>query len=379
MGDDNCADMSDSEQFVTKIIKRPFIPFWEPLRSGVDIGSCVIVKGRVPRFARQFTFDFIVGQEISLTARTAADVVLRFNVRFEDEGVVANNSRIGTHWGLEERVRKEFPFDRNKWFEVKFLIKESYIKIFIDGSDFCIFLHRIPYHYIGIFSIEGDVEIESVIFASDVINRINENRIQSRMITDGRQREEKSLKTMSEPQIKQQIDHNFNIYTSRHSIVDNMVLTQKTIHNPPLPFCQPIFNSLKDGMTITISGLTKESIKKLEISLKCPQENDCETPDVAISLIVDFEAQEIRSKCRVNGQWVKEEKGRDFFPLKKNKQNQYFELKISVNENRFAISFNGQHYAEYVSRIPDFTKAYVLDIEGHINLVYVKFDASQVN
>ena len=370
--------MSDSEQFVTKIIKRPIIPFWDLFQSGVDINTCVVVKGRVPRFADQFSFNFIVGQQLDSYTRNVADIALQFCARFEDEGVVVNNTRIETHWGFEEKIRKEFPFARNQWFEVKFLFKESFIKIFIDGKEFCVYLHRIPFHFIGIFSIEGDVEVESLIFARDVVNRITEQRVKNQMITNGKN-EEKSLKVMSEPEIRQQIDHNLNVYMSQHSIVDNIVLTQKTIYNPPLPFCQPIFNSLKNGMTLTINGQTMQSPKEFSVRLECPPSPTTDTPNVAISLTVNFNLNQVIRKCRIDGQWIKEENENLFFPFERNNSEKYFELKIEVNENRFIISFNGIHFAEYVSRIRDYSTAHMLAIEGDIHLIYVKFDASQVD
>ena len=371
--------MSDSQQFVTKIIKRPFIPFWEVLQPTVDINTCVVVKGRVPRFANQFVFNFIVGQEISTFARNSEDIALQFNPRFEGEGLVLNNSRIANHWGFEEKIRKEFPFARNKWFEVKFVVKESYIKIFIDGNDFGLYLHRIPFQFIGIFSIEGDVEVDSVVFARDVVNQITEQRVKSQMITNGNINEEKSLKVMSEPEIRQQIDHNLNIYTSNHSVVDNMVLSQKTIYNPPLPFCEPVYNSLKSGMTVTVNGQTTEDPKQFTVRLQCPPSSTTDTPDVAISLTIDFDSKQIRRKCRIDGQWVKEEEESLFFPFKRSGSKQYFELKIEINENRFIITFNGIHFAEYVSRIGDYSRSHLLEIDGHIHLIYVKFDASLVD
>jgi len=248
-------DSEKSEKFVTKIIKRPFIPFWEVLQPDIDIGFCVIVKGRVPRFADQFVFNFIVGQEISGFARNCADIALQFNPRFEDEGLIVNNSRIGGHWGVNERMRHVFPFARLRWFEVKFVFKKSFMKIFIDGIDFGFYLHRIPIQFIGIFSIEGDVEVESVVFARDLINDMMEQRVKRQMISNGEVSDEKGL-DLNENDIKKQIDQNLDQYMSRHSIVDNMVLSQKTVYNPPLPFCQPVFNCLKSGMIFVINGQT---------------------------------------------------------------------------------------------------------------------------
>jgi hypothetical protein len=380
--------MSDWEEFTTKIIKRPFIPFWELLSSGIEVGSCVIVKGRVPRFANQFVFNFIVGNEISSFARDCADIALQFNPRF-DEGLVANNSRIRTYWGIEERHRKEFPFGRNEWFEVKFLIKESFIKIFVDGKQFALFLHRIPHQYIGIFSIEGDVEVESVVFARDSINQTVEQRLKqrsNRMISNGEEKDMKrtqyisspSYKMKSETEIKQQIDHNFNVYASQHSVVDNMVLSQKTIYNPPLPFSHCIFDGLKTGMIIIINGQTKASPQEFNVALQCSP-SSAEVPDVALSLSVLFDTNQVIRKCRIDGEWLKQETDVPFFPFKNNKSEQYFELKIEVDSNRFVITFNGIYLAEYISRIADYKSANMLEVGGDVNIIYVKIDACEVN
>ncbi|XP_054159907.1 galectin-4-like [Oppia nitens] len=369
--------MSDCGQFVPEIIKRPFIPFWQLLEPGVDVNTCVIVRGRVPRFANQFTLSFIVGQEISSVAHNCADIALQFNPHFDDEdGYIVNNSRIGTHWGPQEKPRNDFPFARKQWFEVKFVFKESFVKILINGSDYGLYIYRIPIQYIGIFSIEGDVEVESVIIAKDILNGFNHQKTTShKMLTNG----DKVDTPSKEIQIKQEIDHNLNLYTSRHSIVSNMVLSQKTIYYPPIPFCQPVYNCLRNGMTITINGQVFKTPKSFQVCLQCSPNSDGQPPNVAIAITVDFDNKQVVRKSRIDNKWTKNETTLQHFPFKTNTSEQFFEIKIDIIDNRFRISVNGHHSCDYISQLIDFTTANMLEIDGDLQLIYVKTDSSQVD
>jgi len=91
--------------------------------------------------------------------------------------------------------------------------------------------------------------------------------------------------------------------------------------------------------------------KDFTVRLQWPPSSST-TPDVAISLTIDFDAKEVIRKCRVNGQWVKEETTKPNFPFKSNKSEQYFEVKLEVNENRFIVSFNGNYSVNMCREYP---------------------------
>lgn len=74
------------------------------------------------------------------------------------------NSCINNQWGHEEVV-KDGPFKRKHSHAIEIVTNEICFIINVDGEYLWRFYHRIPFTEIKRVSVEGDIEIEDLIFS----------------------------------------------------------------------------------------------------------------------------------------------------------------------------------------------------------------------
>uniref|UniRef100_A0A914UTV9 Galectin n=1 Tax=Plectus sambesii TaxID=2011161 RepID=A0A914UTV9_9BILA len=87
---------------------------------------------------------------------------LHFSVRFEEDAVVRNATTDGK-WGNEEREGK-FPFKKNQVCDITIANEEYSMQLFVDGQRFGTFAHRGNPNDINGLTIEGDVDVMSILF-----------------------------------------------------------------------------------------------------------------------------------------------------------------------------------------------------------------------
>lgn len=407
-----------SNDYAATIIKRPFIPFCGLIPFQTQVSSTVIIRGRVPRFAERFIFNLMVSEDNTIDEYTIdnCDIALHFCPLIDiEEEVVIKNSRIKNHWGIEEKQKRNFPFARNEWFEIAFVVQPSYFTIFVNGMVFGLFLHRIPFQFINVLTIDGDVEVESIIYCKSYKNGMievnnnyidkvrDEDKTEDRIKGDDRIKSQdkirakdfkremkvrKAIEPKPKPKPKRNRDNATqtlapriesrteitHYYGSEHSIEENMVLSQKTIYNPPTPFSYSFSGGLKTGMLIIINGQVKRGAKQFDLRF---QKGTCKAnADIAMELSVRFGNNDVMRKTRYNDEWYhRQNDGK--FPFENGKIN--FQLKIRIEANRFIIYFNDEFFADYISTIIDLIDIDVIEIEGDINIHYVKIDACEIN
>ncbi|GFO29836.1 galectin [Plakobranchus ocellatus] len=106
-----------------------------PVPFSLSEGKEIIVSGVNSPGCERFEINLMGGSDYS------DGTALHFNPRFEDSQVVRNH--FTDAWGEEERDG-DFPFTADQPFEIRIAVTESGYKIYVDGTYFCDFNHRLP-------------------------------------------------------------------------------------------------------------------------------------------------------------------------------------------------------------------------------------------
>lgn len=250
-------------------------------------------------FLHRFDFNLMVGSVISEHLKNSGDIAFHFNPRF-DQQLVVRNSRESNKWGPEEKEPNAIPFQMGKEFEVMILCEQLGYKVAVNGKHYIDFKHRIPISFVGILSIEGDVEIDKIEY----------------------KREHKYM-----PQT----------YQTQPSISPSMV----PVFNPPLPYYHIFAEGLREGTMIYISGRLNSSPDRFAIDF-CTGTDPFS--DIAFHFNVRYrDSVVVRNTCQRNN-WGPEE--RDFSGIFPFAAGINFDMIFRVEANVFMVAVNGQHFIE---------------------------------
>ncbi|XP_014000220.1 galectin-3 isoform X1 [Salmo salar] len=112
------------------------VPYNLNLQRGIYDKMMITIMGRVKPNAKQFTVNFLRGN----------DIAFHLNPRFNDGGkqAVVRNTMVGECWGKEERqTQGGFPFMAGQSFEMKILVTFEEYKVAVNGAQLFEFKHRI--------------------------------------------------------------------------------------------------------------------------------------------------------------------------------------------------------------------------------------------
>ncbi|XP_038823963.1 galectin-3-like [Salvelinus namaycush] len=112
------------------------VPYNQNLQRGIYDKMMITIMGRVKPNAKQFTVNFVRGN----------DIAFHLNPRFNDGGkqAVVRNTMVGEHWGKEERhTQGGFPFMAGQSFEMKILVTFEEFKVAVNGAQLFEFKHRV--------------------------------------------------------------------------------------------------------------------------------------------------------------------------------------------------------------------------------------------
>uniref|UniRef100_A0A8C7QLP1 Galectin n=1 Tax=Oncorhynchus mykiss TaxID=8022 RepID=A0A8C7QLP1_ONCMY len=112
------------------------VPYNLNLQRGIYDKMMITIMGRVKPNAKQFTVNFVRGN----------DIAFHLNPRFNDGGkqAVVRNTMVGERWGKEERhTQGGFPFMAGQSFEMKILVTFEEFKVAVNGAQLFEFKHRV--------------------------------------------------------------------------------------------------------------------------------------------------------------------------------------------------------------------------------------------
>lgn len=143
------------------VVSHPAVPFWGHIPDGVHPGTVIHIDGHVPHHSERFDINLVTGQDVGHHASQHSSIALHFNPRVCEEHVVLN-SRHHKSWGHEDTHRHNHSFHRGSSFSVTIHVESEFYRISVNGSHFCNFHHRMPYHEVGVLWIDGCVDIHRI-------------------------------------------------------------------------------------------------------------------------------------------------------------------------------------------------------------------------
>jgi len=111
---------------------------------------------------------------------------------------------------------------------------------------------------------------------------------------------------------------------------------------------RPVQGTIQDGSLITVQGSTPPTANGFSINLTSGP-GDLGTSDIALHLNPRFNENSFPRNSFQNGSWGAEDRSGPGLPLQKG---QPFECILLVQNDKFMISFNGQHFGEFRHRVP---------------------------
>ncbi|XP_043921852.1 galectin-6-like [Protopterus annectens] len=276
-------------------ISKLSVPFSKPIYGGLQPGMAIYVQGdishednqqgHISHHADSFFINLTCGES------QEADIALHITPRYEGHDKVVFNTRQGGSWGNEED-KKQIPFKRGQHFEVLVQVKHDIYEVFVNGSRFYGYSHRIPLERVTAMYINGSLTLQTV------------------------------------------------------KIIGGMTGTMgnAVVYNPNVPFSKPIYGGLQPGMAIYVQGHVSHHADRLQINLTCG-----ESQDIALRINPCYEENNaVIFNTRQGGSWGNKEQKMEM-PFRKG---QDFVVLVKVKLDIYEVFVNGSHFYGYSHRIP---------------------------
>ncbi|XP_059163775.1 uncharacterized protein LOC131946818 [Physella acuta] len=132
------------------------VPDYTHIPGGLNVGSQIIVRGRVPYGEDRFHINLQTEQE------DGCDVAFHFNPRTDSQTVVRNSYQGG--WQGEEVDTPYFPFSHGSKFTIRIYVGLDYYVVLVNGRYFLQYNHRLSYQDVRYMKLsEGAEFYESTI------------------------------------------------------------------------------------------------------------------------------------------------------------------------------------------------------------------------
>lgn len=314
---------SNSYQNQNSMKYKPEIPYFTTFCT--ELGSIVVMQGRIPFGSKGFDINLMVGSVISEQMKRSGDIGFHFNPRFDEQTVIRNNRRNNV-WGPEERDPKAMPFVCGQHFQLMILVTEQSYKVAVNGKHFIDFEHRIPVSCVGVLNINGNIEMDSI-----ELRRENRYRPQTLPV------------------------QSVNCFTP--------------VYNPPLPYHQIFPEGLREGIMVYVSGRLNSSPDRFAIDFCSGTEP---FNDIAFHFNVRMRESVIVRNTKQSDNWGPEERQIPNFPFAAGVN---FDMIFRVESNRFMVAVNGQHLIQYLHRIP-IQSVNAFSISGDVIIASIRFSQS---
>lgn len=306
-------------------VDNPLLPFDGDIPGGLQSGKQVFIQGSIPYTAEGFAVNFKCGSGDS------ADIAFHFNPRVSQNCVVRNTLQNG-HWQKEER-HGGMPFQKEKPFEIIFLVQDSHFKVAVNGKHFTEYQHRIPLHRIQRLQIPPGASIFFIRYDAPY--------------------------SYSPPSMS---------YPSNASYPSQM---PAPIYNPPIPYMGLIPPcGLQVGRLIQISGITR-AVDRFTVNI---QESPAGATDIAFHFDVRFNCgncvNEIIRNSLSGGTWGPEERHKPYFPFRPQAN---FDMMILCDSHAFKVAIDGKHFIEFQHRLQPLGRFQYLGILGDIKVTQIRF------
>jgi len=137
-------------------------------------------------------------------------------------------------------------------------------------------------------------------------------------------------------------------------------------HAIPVPYTSRMLSPLQAGQTLVIHGRVPPNVKRFDINLL----NDCteinpNMGNVPLHVSVRFDEGKVVLNSFLGGEWAKEERHSNPFH-----KDQEFDLRIRVHDDKYEVSANQKHLADFKHRYA-YTSIDYLQVTGDVILTGV--------
>lgn len=144
------------------------------------------------------------------------------------------------------------------------------------------------------------------------------------------------------------------------------------IGNPAVPFIGLIPNGVRPGSTIIVDGTVSHHADRFDINLiqgKSASRGHVDEADIALHFNPRFDEGVVVVNTRHRGEWQDRHSVPSHNPIHKGSD---FQVAITIEEYRFSINVNGEHFATAPHRM-EFTDIGVLFINGGVEVRAIRF------
>nr|XP_061797054.1 galectin-9-like [Nerophis lumbriciformis] len=286
------------------------IPFTGPINGGIQEGTSIIITGLVQHGVERFHVNLQCGSNPN------ADVALHFNPRYDSRPsyVVTNTFQHGC-WGNEER-KKNSPLAIGTDFKLLITVSKDFYQLYINGSHFMEYRHRIPFSRVNSISIAGKVDISSITFTNSM------------------------AMFPPSPGFPSQPGFAPPVYA--------------------VPYKAFLSGGVLPGRTITIHGTVHPNATRFHININHPT-------GIALHYNPRLNENIVVRNTKRGEKWGSEERGGPM-PFRKG---QPFTLTIYCEIHSFRIVANGAHVHDYKHRFTQLNRLSELEIAGDITITSV--------
>ncbi|KAK7874239.1 hypothetical protein R5R35_006278 [Gryllus longicercus] len=142
------------------------------------------------------------------------------------------------------------------------------------------------------------------------------------------------------------------------------------IYNVVVPYIGPVDNGFYPGRMVRIHGTIFPAANRFGINLQCGP-NTVPRDDIALHISCRFPENTIVRNSLQNMNWGPEETF-GHMPLARG---QGFEIIVLCDPDHYKIAVNGQHFTEYIHRIP-YQRVSHLTIDGDVTIAMISYEGS---
>ncbi|XP_042908624.1 galectin-4 isoform X2 [Parasteatoda tepidariorum] len=348
---------------------RPRIPYKGCIPNGLHPGKLIEIKGSVPYGTDLFEINLLTG--LDAYSDRPLHVSVRFNGRF-----VARNTLMQGVWGSEERGGI-FPFNSGQEFQIMILVESNCYRIAVNNQHCFEFNHRIPISRVTTLHIDGSVAIERIEFIDKQLPGFPSTTCIP-PYPGGSFIPPQPAVCPQPGYIPPAVCPQPGYIPPQPSVCPqpayipppaNETSNLAPVYNPSIPYAYPIYGGLKPGMMIYISGRPSASSNRFTINFQSGT-SPYPPPDIAFHLDARFFTRSVVRNSRTNNVWEREECLASHFPFQ---QAVNFDMMIRVEQDRFMVALNGQHFIEFRHRLFPLSRFDTLYIENDIVVSSIRF------
>ena len=120
----------------------PSLPFYEEIPSGLRVGMVLSIIGNPDLDCRRFDINLIQGKDFDRNPNIAFHMSVRFG-KTHQESTLVRNYRSEGEWGNEDRYCTDFPFEKEKMFDLRIVVENSRFIVILNGKNLTEFQNRL--------------------------------------------------------------------------------------------------------------------------------------------------------------------------------------------------------------------------------------------